>query len=258
VPSRTIDNGSYAVRLSGLWGGADFALYYFEGLDPLPELNARARGFVRFDPSSPQLFDVRSEVDVFPQFDRIRATGGDLAYRVLGATMRVEAAYVLDRGYPRNIHDIVANEQFGVVETATLFLGREQEVPVTLSPVNIRRNAVEWGAGGDVFLGETFFLVQANQTAILHNDVSLLISDYETRFVLTVRRGFFGDRLKAELLGLYGMQGVYGLAHPRLTYSVNDHIDVRVGYVAIEGHTNSYFGQYKHNDEGYVRVRLLF
>jgi len=35
-------------------------------------------------------------------------------------------------------------------------------------------------------------------------------------------------------------------------------IDVRIGYVAIEGHSTSIFGQYKHNDEGYVRARFLF
>ena len=63
------------------------------------------------------------------------------------------------------------------------------------------------------------------------------------------------DRLKAELIGLYGMQGVYGMAHPRLTYSVNDYVDVRIGYIAIEGHSTSLFGQYKRNDEGYVRAR---
>jgi len=54
------------------------------------------------------------------------------------------------------------------------------------------------------------------------------------------------------------MQGVYGMAHPRLTYSVNDYVDVRIGYIAIEGHSTSLFGQYKRNDEGYVRASFLF
>ena len=54
------------------------------------------------------------------------------------------------------------------------------------------------------------------------------------------------------------MQGVYGLAHPRLTYAVSDHVDLRVGYVMIDGHANSMVGQYRKNDEGYVRVRYSF
>jgi hypothetical protein len=93
---------------------------------------------------------------------------------------------------------------------------------------------------------------------VLHNDVNLFISDTETRFSTLLRQNYLDDRLRAELLGLYGMQGVYGMAEPRFTYSVSDHFDVRVGYVVIAGHEESVVGQYHHNDEAYVRVRFLF
>jgi hypothetical protein len=93
---------------------------------------------------------------------------------------------------------------------------------------------------------------------VLHNDVDLFISDTETRFSTLLRRNYLDERLRAELLGLYGMQGVYGMAEPRLTYSIGDHVDLRVGYVVIAGHEDSVVGQYHHNDEAYVRLRLLF
>jgi hypothetical protein len=258
VPARTFDNGTYAVRAAGRLGRADLALYYFDGFDTSPALDTSALGFAQLDPLSPQLVDVRSEVEVFPVFQRIQAAGADLAWRLYEATLRLEGAYVFDRLYTRNISDIIATEQIGPIDQAALLTGRQIEVPVTLSPANVRRNGVQWGAGGDTFIGDTFVLLQANQTIVLNNDVNLLISDYETRFSMTIRRGFLDDRLTAELKGLYGMQGVYGIAHPRLTYSVNDHLDVRIGYLAIEGHENSLIGQYKHNDEAYVRARLLF
>jgi hypothetical protein len=241
-----------------LAAGADFALYYFDGFDPSPSLDAAAQGFVRLDPLSPERLDARSEVDVFPIFHRIRTVGGDVAYRLWGATLRLEGAYVFDRGYVRNLQDVVSSEQVGTVDPASLVGGQEQPVTVTLSDVNVQRDAVEWGAGGDGFIGNTFVLVQMNQTAVLHNQVNLLISDMETRFSTTLRRSFLEDQLRAELLGLYGMQGVYGVAHPRLTYVVNDHLDVRIGFVAITGHEESVVGQYRQNDEGYVRVRFLF
>jgi hypothetical protein len=88
--------------------------------------------------------------------------------------------------------------------------------------------------------------------------VNLFISDTETRFSTTLRHNYLDDRLHAELLGLYGMQGVYGVAHPRLTYAVNDHFDVRIGYVVVAGHEESVVGQYNRNSEGYVRLRFLF
>jgi len=258
LPQRTVGNGTWAARFSGLLGAADFAFYYFEGFDPAPALDASGRGFVRFNPANPQLFDARSEITVFPTFARIRSVGGDLAIKVLDATLRVEGAYVFDRFYPRSIRDIVATEQVGAFDEALLLTGREIEVPVVLTPANVRRDAVEWGAGGDTFIGDTFVLVQANQTAILRNDADLLVSDFETRLALTLRRSFFDDRLRGELAGLYGIQGVYGVAHPRLTWAVNDHFDVRIGCVLIEGHRASIIGQYKANDEAYVRARFLF
>jgi hypothetical protein len=258
VPARTLNHGTYAARLSGLAAGADFALYYFDGFDPAPSLDAAAQGFVRLDPLAPERLDARSEVEVFPVFHRIRAVGGDVAYRVFGATLRLEGAYVLDRGYVRNLQDVVASEQIGMVDPALLQTGEEQPVTVALSDVNVQRDAVEWGVGGDGFIGGTFVLMQMNQTAVLHNHVDLLISDMETRFSTMLRRSYLHDRLRAELLGLYGMQGVYGVAHPRLTYAVNDHVDLRIGFVAIAGHEESVVGQYRQNDEGYVRVRLLF
>jgi hypothetical protein len=258
VPARTLNHGTYAVRLSGLAAGADFALYYFDGFDPSPSLDASAQGFVRLDPLSPQRIQARSEVEVFPIFRRIHTVGGDLAYRVFGATLRVEAAYVDGRGFVRNLQDVVATEEIGPIDPGLLLSGQEQPVTVTLNTVNLRRDAIEWGAGGDGFVGDTFVLVQVNQTAVLHNDVNLFISDTETRFSTTLRQNYLNDRLHAELLGLYGMQGVYGVAHPRLTYSVNDHFDVRIGYVVVAGHEDSVVGQYNRNNEGYVRVRFLF
>ena len=258
IPSRTWSHGTYAARFSGLWRGADFSLYYFDGTDSSPVLDATAVGFVRVDPTNPQRLDVTSDVTVFPTFDRIHAAGGDVAYPLFDATFRLEGAYVAQRNYPRSIADIIANETIDTSSLVGLVGKGEGEVPVTLGPANARRDGVEWGFGADRFVADTFVLLQVNQTVVFHNDVNLIISDYETRFTTTLRRSFLDDRLTAELRGLYGMQGVYGLAHPRLTYAVSDHVDLRVGYVMIDGHANSMVGQYRKNDEGYVRVRYSF
>lgn len=258
LPSRTLDNGAYGVRFAALVAGADFALYGFEGFDPSPAFDASARGFARLDPAVAGGVDVRSEVTVFPELERIRSFGGDLAYRLLGATARAEAAYVLDRPYMRSLRDVIASQRVGRVDAAALGGAAEVSVPVTLDPVNVRRDGVEWGVGGDRFFGETFVLVQVNQTSVLENDTDLLISDFQTRFALTVRQGFLDDRLQAELRGVYAMQDVAGLAHPRLAYALSDHLDARVGLLLIAGRERSLLGQYARNDQAYVRLRFLF
>jgi hypothetical protein len=165
---------------------------------------------------------------------------------------------VQGRLFPRSIRDVIESREVGPVDPAMLRPDVELEVPVRLMPATVERDAIEWGAGGDALYGDTFVLLQVNQTVVLHNHESLLVSDRETRFGLTLRRSFLADGLEAELEGLYGMQGVYGVAHPRVTYDLMDGIDVRLGFVAIEGHEQSLLGQYRENDEGYVRIRYLF
>ncbi|MGH7859859.1 MAG: hypothetical protein ACREQY_21230, partial [Candidatus Binatia bacterium] len=182
VPDRDLANGAGAVRLAGFFRGADFALYYYDGYDTQPALDVDVRGFVTFDPSNPgcvpvgvdpDCFDVRSEVDVFPVFQRVRAVGMDVAYNVLGATLRGETAWVKNRLYPKIIREAVENPDVDAVGIL-LAPGQEQEVPVTIPPVNVRRDGVEWGFGGDyLFFGNVFFLVQMNQTLVLDNDVNL-------------------------------------------------------------------------------------
>lgn len=258
VPARTLANGGGALRLAGLFHGADFSLYYYDGYDTAPAFDARATGFVRLDPASPQGVDLRSAIDVFPIFRRIRSIGTDLAYELFGFAFRGEAAYILGRLYPHTIRRIVAEEQFGAPDPAVLASGRRQAVPIRLGRIDSRLNAFEWGLGADRTVADTFVLLQVNQTALVRDDPGLLISEHETRFELHLRRTLYADRVTAELTGLYGPQGVYGLAHPRVTWQIDDHSDVRVGYVLIEGHESSLIGQYKHDDEGYVRWRLRF
>ncbi len=244
--------------MSGAVGGVAASLYSYEGYDPLPALGATARGFVRLDPASPGGVTVRSDIDVVPDLERIRSFGGDLSARAFDATFRAEAAYVQGRAYPRTIRDVIASERVGAFDPTALRPDADLEVPVVLDPVNVRRDAVDWGIGSDTFVGTAFVLVQVNQTDLFDNSTNLLVSNHQTRFSTLVRQGFLDDRLIAELRGTYAVQDVAGLAHPVLRYAVTDQLEARIGYLAIAGHERSLLGQFAQHDEAYVRLRLSF
>ena len=257
IPARTMQNSEVGVRLAAVAGGSDFALYYFDGFGPAPSLDVHARGFLTPDLTSPLGLRAHSEVSVFPVFARMRSVGIDFATSVLRTAVRAEASYVMGRLYPRNIRDIINNPQVGLLNPTLSVPTAELEVPVFLPPASVRRDGFEWGVGADYSFGRTFALMQVNQTVVLHNDVPLLISDMETRFSMSIRRRLFDDRLEAEIAGVYGLQGVYGVAHPRLTYAFSDSIELRFGYVLIAGHENSIVGQFRRNDEAYARIRVF-
>lgn len=257
-PDRLFEDGAVAARVSGLAAGIDLGIYLYGGFDPQPAFEADARGFVRLDPLAPGGLAVRSEIDVFPTHDRIVSIGADAATSLLGATVRAEAAYVFGRLYPRAVRDVVENPRVGAFDPLSLVLGREQEIAIDLDAVNVERDGIEWGVNADALLGETFVLAQMTQTTVLGNGTDLLISDFETRFALTIRRSVLDDRVEAELLGAYGLQGVYGVAHPNLTVEPVESVEVRLGYLVIEGHEESIVGQYDENDQVTFRVRYLF
>jgi hypothetical protein len=257
-PDRLFEDGAVAGRLSGLAAGIDFGLSVYAGYDPQPAFEADARGFVRLDPLAEGGLGVRSEIGVFPVHDRIVSVGADAATSLLGATVRAEAAYVFGRLYPRAVRDVVENPRVGPFDPLSLVLGREQEIGIDLDAVNVERDGVEWGVNADAIFGETFVLVQMTQTTVLDNSADLLISDFETRFATTVRRSVIGELVTAEFVGAYGLQGVYGVAHPNVTLAPVDAVEVRLGFLLIEGHEESIVGQYDENDQVTFRLRYLF
>ncbi len=258
LPSRSLDHGAVGLRLAALVSGVDVAIYGYDGTDTVPAFQAHARGFVRPDLGDLLGRSVRSEITIAPDDRRIHTIGADFAFSTHRFTVRGEAAYVSGRLYPRAIRDIVASERIAGIDLVPLVAGQEAPVDVTLADASVARDGFEWGLGADALLGDTFVLAQVNQTVLRRNDAALLVSNWETRFETTVRRGFLDDRLRAEMLGLYGMQGVYGVGNWRLTYAVTDAIDARIGFLLIAGHRDSTVGEFARNDETYVRLRYLF
>jgi hypothetical protein len=265
LPSRNPVHGGGAARLAGYFQGADFSLYYFDGYDTQPALDADARGFVRVDPTNPAACPSSRRASTSAR--RSTSFPCSSAFARSAPTPPTPCSGPRFAPKPRGSWAGSIRSRFATwsrvrssapVDPVLLLTGEEQEVEVTLEPANVRSDAIEWGVGGDTLWEGTFVLVQMNQTAILDNDVDLLVSDTETRFAMTVRRTFLDERLEAELLAAYGMQGVYGLAHPRLTYDLTDFVDVRVGFLLVEGHEESMLGQYKRNDQAYVRICFSF
>ena len=171
LPERDLNNGAGAGRLAGFFHGLDFALYFYDGNDSSAGFGVDATGFATFEPlkpgcstfpsAGPECFDVRSEIEIFPRFQRVRLYGADAAYNLFGVTLRAEGAYVKDRLYPKSIREVVTNQE---VDTVGFVLnpGEEQSVDVSVDPVMARRDGIEWGFGGDYFFGTTFFLSARN------------------------------------------------------------------------------------------------
>jgi hypothetical protein len=99
-------------------------------------------------------------------------------------------------------------------------------------------------------------LFEVSQTNVLDNHLPLLIKDAETVLLADLRRAFLRDDLTLQLISIYGASSDYSVLMPRLTYRFYDRFELRLGYLHIAGRSRSRLGQYKHNDEGYLRLRV--
>lgn len=261
APGFDLGNSGYAARFSGFAAGVDYALYYYHGFDSQPafQLSAEAMGVA--NPNAANMFDVTAATELRPIFRRIDLWGADAAYAWGPLTMRAEAAYVRGRPFSRDLRSLIDNpDQLApqICDALEQFDHGASTVAIDLSPSFVERDAVEWGFGVDYDLSGYLLLLQVNQTDVLENHVDLLIEDVETRLLANLRKSFLHDDLTAQLIAQHAIESDYSLLLPRLTYQVWRGLQVRVGYLFIAGRRSSVIGQYKKNDEAFLRLRYLF
>jgi hypothetical protein len=260
-PSFRPQNSGYGARFGAFSRGVDFAFYYYHGFDSQPAFELLAEAIAEPSAGGPLPFAVEAETELRPVFRRIDAWAADAAYVWGPFTMRAEAAFVQGRAFSRDMRFLVDDpQQLAPQIRAAIeqFLAGAQRVPIDLGESFVRRDAVEWGFGADYTVSGYLFLLQVNQTDVLRNDVDLLIEDVETRLLANLRKRFWHDDLDLQLIAQHAIESDYTVLLPRLTYRVWKGIELRCGYLFLAGRQSSTIGQYKRNDEAFVRLRYLF
>jgi len=267
-----LDNGAGALRVSGTTASADWSLLYYGGPETAPAFDfttsvfspsARAKIDMGVMPDIGDLADLSATAVLTPRFGRIQLVGGDVSFPFHGFTVRGELAFGFDRFVPRSTADLIGLDNIGAVVrpnlqqiVAGLLAG--ETVPIDLGQLFVRRDVIEWGAGVDYAIDGWVPVLQINQSAVLDNDLNLLVPDVDTRLLAALRRSFFDDRLAGELVGVQGLERSYTTLQLRATYSFTDHFWVRAGYLFIAGTRNSVIGEYNRNDEVFVQARYSF
>lgn len=259
-PATRLNDSTVGVRYSALIRDVDLALYYFHGFDIEPGFNLTAQVFGQPDPSLANPFhvkDLSGATTLSPEFHRIDSWGADFAYAFDRFTVRGEGAFVSGRPFPRDLRDLVTNPQAlaGEIKNALTALTQGAgQATVLLPPATVIHSAAEWGLGVDYVYEGYLLLLQVNQTDVLHNDVDLLIKNVETRLLANLRKSFLADRLQTQLIGMHAIESDYTLIRPTLLYRLTDNLNAQVGYLFIAGRAGSLIGQYRRNDEGFVRL----
>lgn len=257
-PGWSLSDSEIGVRYSALVHDIDVDLYYFHGFDPQPafDLTAVVKGSA--DANSPiGVSQLSAETVLAPKFVHIDSWGAAFAYAFDLVSVRGEGAFISGRAFPRDLRHLIRDpRQLGseIEQAIGSLAGGAGQAPVALPSAAAVRSAFEWGVGADYIYDGYTLLLQLQQTDVLHNDVDLLIQDVETRVVANLRKSFLDDRLKAQVVAVHAIESDYTMVRPTLLYQVTDNASAQIGYLFLAGRSASLVGQYKQNDQGFVRL----
>ena len=257
-PSWRFAHNAIGLRYSAVTHGADVALYYFHGFDPQPAFSVAAEAVGQAAPQNPLgVTGLAGMTTLTPAFHQIDAGGFDVAYAIDRVTVRGEWAYIGGRPFSRDLRTLVTDPRAlapQLTEALAALARGAGRAPVDLPASFVRRDAVEWGVGADYVHAGYWLLLQINQTDVLDNGVNLLIEDIETRLLANLRKSFLSETLQAQLLAVYGIDSDYSIVRPRLRYRLTDALTAEAGYLFIAGRAHSTGGQFRRNDQGWVRL----
>ena len=254
-PARRFENGNVGLRFAGRTRGADWAVAFFDGVDPTPNFDVpvRLRPGALGLPGAGTPLPVAAETSLVPAYRRFQSIGADGARAFGPFTVRAEAAFRFGRPWPFAVDQVTRRILADPSLVQSLLRGDTVDVPSW-----VERDAVEWGVGADTIFHGWMPLLELYQVAILHNDVRLLVRDVDTRLTANLRRRWFSDRVESQLVFVEGFEGDYRLLRAQLAWDATDGLQFVAGILGIWGDRDTLIGQYAGRGEFYGRIRYSF
>ncbi|MEO6025938.1 MAG: hypothetical protein ABIR79_03610 [Candidatus Binatia bacterium] len=275
-PPHTLASSDVALRLRQFHEGIDMSLSVFHGWDKSPSFAASGTATVTptGDPSAPVA--TAADVAVRPSLHRITVVGADLAVPFLWFALRAEAAWIHGRAFPLLLQNVARDPRLlGVVGAAAERVaqsGREETVDLPIAPIELERDALQYGIGFDWVVTEqvsrrliggeslagTFVLVQLIENVIFDHDADFISQQVEHLLGSTIRQTFLDERLSLQLKAAYTPNHGDFFLWPELGYKLTSNlIGILEGRI-LGGSRTQPIGQYRDYDGIRVGLRWAF
>ncbi|MBL6692091.1 MAG: hypothetical protein ISQ58_07970 [Pseudomonadales bacterium] len=214
-----LQNSDAGTRLTGFVGGWDLSLTYLYQYHNQPAFHQR---FV------PGLTPV---VEVTPRYHRTHVVGGTFSRAFGDWVIRGEIGYFTDRFFLTDN----PTDTDGVAESA--------ELSYVLG--------LDWSGLDDSFISAQLF-----QSWLPGYQAGFTRPEMDTSVTFLARRDFWNDTLIAELLWITKTNDGDGLLRPKVSYELEDNIEIWLGLDLFYGDRQGLFGQFDDNDRLLVGVKL--
>ena len=218
LPSKTLANTNYGVRLSTLKNGWDISGFAYSSMDIEPTFYRQAVS------SSSVAYEARHE--------RIDQFGGTVAKDFGSVVLKGEGVYT----HGRQFYVSTPGDSDGVVP----------------------QNTIDWALGLDFSLpAETRLNAQLFQRVFLDYDPNLLSDKHENGYSLLLNHKF-ADKLEAQLTWIASFNRTDWLLRPRVTWNFERNWRLAVGADVFNGPPLGLFGRYADKDRVYSELRYSF
>lgn len=275
-PPHTLASSDVALRLRQYREGTEMSLSVFHGWDKSPTFAAAGTASVTptGDPNLPVA--IVSDVAVRPSLHRITVVGADLAIPVLWFAVRAEAAWIHGRAFPKLLQNVARDPQIlgavGAAAERVARSGQAEIVELPIAPVELERDALQYGIGLDWFVTEyvsrqliggeslagTFLLVQLIETVIFDHEPDLISQQVEHLLSATIRQTFRDERLSLQLKAAYNPNHGDFFLWPQLGYKLTANLSAILEGRVIGGTRTQQIGQYRDYDGVRVGARWSF
>jgi hypothetical protein len=274
APPHTLASSDAGARVTRFLRGAEMSASVFHGWDKTQTF--ALQGIATLRPTGVPTAPVapRVDLDVVPTLHRITVVGGDMAVPIWLLALRAEAAWIHGRFFPLLIGDqvgtdprLVATLRAAATRVATT--GRSERVRLPLPPIELRREALQYGLGFDLNVNEplsralvrsealagTFVLFQLIETVMFgDHDPAFIDDQVEHLLAATLRRSFRDERVLAELKVVYKPNHGDYILWPQVAYKLTPLTHLLLEARFIGGDANQPIGQYRDYDG--IRVAL--
>jgi len=216
-PDRIIRDSDVGLRLTGFVGGWDLSLNYLYQYYNQPVLH--------------QKLNPGGIVTITPRYHRTHVFGGTFSRAFGDWVARGELGYFSNRYFlTENLHD-----DDGIAQSA--------ELSYVLG--------IDWSGMTDTFISAQLF-----QSRLTNDQTGFTRPEVDTSFTFLARRMFWNDTLTTEVLWIVNTHDGDGLIRPKLSYDLDDNLEVWLGLDVFYGNHQGLFGQFADNDRVLLGVKL--
>lgn len=212
TPDDTFGDADWGMRLSTFWNGWDLTINYLYHYNDTPVLFRQIKQTTN-----------GVQVVINPEHKRSHLIGGTFSNTFGDLTLRGEVGYSTDR----YIATTDNSDTDGVVKV----------------------NELSYVLGFDWYgFTDTLISTQLFQTYLDKNKPGMINGDVSTRATLLLKRSFLNETVNAEVLWLHDLDIEDGMVRPKITYELNDEINLYAGADIFYGDEKGLFGQFRRTD----------